>query len=115
MLLRKAPQLSIDINRETFEITDLSELKNCGVFERNKITRVQIEKDKTDWLGSILSFITLFLDHSGNTGNTIKKNPSLKIEVDNKIISIDISGANIKGVKKVATELDLKPSTQQWL
>ena len=48
-------------------------------------------------------------------GNTIKKNPSLKIEVDNKIISIDISGANIKSVKKVATELDLKPSTQQWL
>lgn len=106
MLLRKNPQLSINIKDETFEIVDLSELKNCGEFEKNKITKIQIEKDKMDWLGSILSFIAMFLDSSGVGGNSIKKNPSLKIEIDNKIINLDISGANMNAVKKVAAELN---------
>jgi hypothetical protein len=106
MLLRKTPQLSIDIKKETIEIVDLSEMKNCGVFEKNKIAKVQIEKDKINWLGSILSFITLFLDPSGVGGNSIKKNPSLKIELDNKIITLDISGANMIAVKKVTAELN---------
>ncbi len=108
MLLRKTPQLSIDIDKETIEIIDLSQLKNCGVFERNKITKVQIEKNKASWLGTILSFIALLLEPSAVGGNSIKKNPSLKIEVDNKIISLDISGINMKTVKKIATELNKK-------
>lgn len=106
MLLRKTPQLSINIKNEAFEIVDLSELKNCGVFEKNKITKVQIEQDKIDWLGSILSFIAMFLGPSGAGGHSIKKNPTLKIEIDNKIINLDISGANMNAVKKVAAELN---------
>ena len=106
MLLRKTPQLSINIKNEAFEIVDLSELKNCGVFEKNKITKVKIEQDKLDWLGSILSFIAMFLGPSGAGGHSIKKNPTLKIELDNKIIILDISGANMNAVKKVAAELN---------
>lgn len=113
--LRNNPELKFILNTDEFDIVDASESKNSGTYSYAEIKNVEFNKERTNWLISILSIIVDFLTGSGNGGKfRTKSNLILKTEKQN--LKIWLNNVDIGKAEKI-TELikNKKTYTQQRL
>lgn len=101
--LRIKPELKIILSMDEFEIIDVSEPKNNGVYTYESIKSVKLNSEQTNWLISIFSVIVESLTGTGS-GGKFKTKPNLNLELEDRNLKIWLNAANFEKAGKV-TEL----------
>ena len=101
--LRNKPELKIILNREEFEVLDVSEPKNSGTYPFRQLKKVNLNAAKTNWLFSAFTMIVDFFVGSG-VGGKFKSKANLELEMENRNLKIWLIEADFEKAKK-ATEL----------
>ncbi|WP_289062620.1 hypothetical protein [uncultured Zobellia sp.] len=101
--LRNKPELKIILNENEFEIVDISEPKNSGIYSFGELKNTELNAERTNWLISTLSIIVDFFTGSA-TGGKFKKKANLNFEMKNGNLKIWLVDADFEKAEKV-TEL----------
>ena len=109
--LRNKPELKIILNQDEFEVVDVSEPKNSGIYSFGHLKNVELNATKTNWLFSIFTIIVdLFI--GGNVGGKFKSKANMNLEMENLNLKIWLIDADFEKAKIVAESLSEKTSTQ---
>ena len=111
IVLRKNPELKIILNPDNFEIMDVSESKNNGIYSFGKLKNVNLIFEKTNWLISILSIIVDLITGSG-IGGKFKNKAYLNLEMRNMNLKIVLIGTDTEKINKVSELLNNKKLLQ---
>ena len=97
--LRNTPELKVILNKEEFEIVDISDPKNSGIYSFGKLKVVEFNAERTNWWFSILTIILDLFIFGGPRVYKRKANLNLKMKKLNlKILLID---ADLEKAKKI--------------
>ena len=92
ILLRHEPELKFSLKKEGFELLDISEPKNNGNYYFSQIKNVELNKEKTNWIITLVSHIVELVAGTGG-GDGYRKEANLKLEMNDRTVEIGLSGA----------------------
>jgi hypothetical protein len=104
--LRNKPELKIILNQDEFEIVDVSEPNNNGIYSLRHIQKVVLNEEKTNWIFSIFTLIVEFLPGSALVGGTFKNKANMEVEMVNRNLNIGLINADFEKAKRVSRILN---------
>jgi hypothetical protein len=111
--LRNKPELKFILNENELKIIDNSDHENTGTYSYGEIKSIKLNKERTNWFVSFLSFIVDLIIGSGANGQTFKNKASLDLELNSKKVRILLFGVNFSKAEKIAGSIKEKTNTQQ--
>ena len=113
--LRNKPELKIILNMDEFEVMDISESQNSGIYSFADLKNVELNEEKTNWLFSAFTLI-IDLITSSNFSKKYKTKANMEVEMKNQKLKIWLMDADFKKAKIVTDMLNEKKAyTQQNL
>tara|TARA_R110000744_G_C18921097_1_gene511849 strand:+ start:117 stop:482 length:366 start_codon:yes stop_codon:yes gene_type:complete len=109
--LRNQPELKIILSADGFEIIDVSEPKNTGLYSFEEIKNVELTEERTDKLISTLSWILDFITGGGSIAGNYKNKANLKLDMVNRNLKIWLVDADFQKAQRFAQILNEKKPT----
>ncbi|WP_431472168.1 hypothetical protein I5168_00905 [Nonlabens sp. SCSIO 43208] len=108
--LRNKPELKIILNKDEFEIVDVSDPKNSGIYSFGKLKKAELNAERTNWLISTLSII-VDLFTGGGVGGKFKDKANLNLEIENQNLKVWLVDADFEKAKRVTKLINNKKPT----
>ena len=113
--LRNKPELKIILNKDEFEVVDISESKNSGIYAFTDLKNVELNAEKTNWLFSAFTLIVDLFTGSAFS-KKFKSKAHMDVEMANRSLKIWLMDADFEKAKIVTELLNGKKAyTQQNL
>lgn len=107
--LRIKPELKIVLNARSFEIVDVYDSQNSGIYSYGELKNVKINKKRTNWLiTSLFSILTLF---TGFVLGKYRNQANLIFEMKNRSLKIRLFDTDFEKIKRVIELLSIKKPT----
>lgn len=111
--LRNKPELKIILNKDEFEVVDMSESKNSGIYSFSDLKNVELNAEKTNWLFSAFTVIVDLFTGSAFS-KKFKSKANMEVVMDNRKLKIWLIDADFEKAKTVTELLNGKKAyTQQ--
>ena len=112
--LKKSPSLEFIFNKHSFQIINKAEPVTEGIYEYSKIESIGYEKEKTNWLLTILSYVVeLFAGVGG--GAAYKNKKRLIICHTSTKLNFDLMDCEKKTIDKLISRLEIITKTNKEL
>lgn len=108
--LRNKPELKIILNKNEFEIVDVSEPKNSGIYSFGKLKNVELIAERTNWLFSAFTIVVDLFTGSA-FGGKFKSKANLNFSMENRNLKIWLIDANFDKAKRVTELLNSEKPT----
>lgn len=108
IILRSKPELKIVFKSESFELTDVSEPNNKGIYLYENLRSVKLNPERTDWLVSITSWIADLFVGGGSIGGNYKNKANLQLEMTNRNLKIWLVNADFQRAERIVQFLAKK-------
>ena len=105
--LRHKPELKFILNEKEFEIVDVYEQENSGIYSFVELKNAELNAERTNWLITFLSIIVGFFI-GGGTSKRFKEKANLNIEIENRNLKIWLINADFEAAKLVTKFLHNK-------
>ena len=105
--LRITPELTIILNDESFEIIDLYDRENSGVYPFKRLKYIELKKQKINWLFSIFSW-TLDLFTAISEGGVYRDKASLLLNLTDLKLKLCLNESNFKEAERLVATMKLK-------
>ena len=107
--LRIKPELKIVLNAKSFEIVDVYDSQNSGIYSYSELKNVKIYKKRTNWLiTGLILIVGLF---TGFAGGRFKNKANLIFEMKNRRLKIRLFDTDFEKVKRVIELISIKKPT----
>ena len=110
--LRNKPELKFTLESDEFNLVDVSEPKNSGTYSYSEIEKVELNKEKTNWIYSIFTLIadfTLsFVGFDTGAGGKYKDKANLKIKLSGRTLKIWLTKADFAEAEKLTELITVK-------
>lgn len=103
--LKKSPPLEFSFNESSFQITNGENPDTEGVYQYGALKSIGFDKEKTNWLLTVLSYVVELVAGVGG-GNTYKNKKRLTINLANKKIKLDLLDCEQKTIDELIAELE---------
>ena len=112
--LRIKPELKIVLNAKSFEIVDVYDSQNNGIYFYSELKNVKIYKKQTNWpITGLILIVGIFV---GFAGGRFKNQANLVFEMKNRRLKIRLFDTDFEKVKRVIELISIKKTyTQQRL
>lgn len=101
--LRTQPELKIILNKDEFEVVDISDAQNSGIYSFTHLKGVELNAEKTNWLFSAFTLIVDLFTGSAFS-KKFKSKAHMDVEMDNRRLKIWLIDADFEKAK-IVTEL----------
>ncbi len=98
--LQSKPELKFILNKEGFELFDISDQKNNGIYLFSRIKNVELNKKKMNWVITVLSYIVEIIANIGG-GHESKEEANLILEMTDRIVKISLRDAYFNRAEKL--------------
>jgi hypothetical protein len=103
--LRNTPELKFSLDTDEFNIVDVSEPKNSGTYSYSEIKDVELNKEQSNWIYSISTYLAeFFLSFLGvdlAAGGNYKDKANLTIKLSNRNLKIWLINAKFTEAQKL--------------
>ena len=110
--LRNTPELKFSLDTDEFDIVDASEPKNNGTYSYAEIKDVELNKEQTNWIYSISTYIAeFFLSFLGidlGAGGNYKDKANLTIKFSNRNLKIWLINVEFTKAQKLTKYINGK-------
>ena len=104
IVLRNQPTLKFLFNESNFEIINNADKNDNGIYSYDLLNSVELKKERTNWLISILSVLIDFFTASGN-GDIYKEKHQLDIKHKKKHLKIILRESDLDKAKLITQRL----------
>lgn len=105
--LRQAPELTIKLNDERFEVIDFYDRKNIGVYSFENLQCIKINAERANWMISTLSWIVDLFTVSGD-GGLYKDQANMVFKMSDMILKISLIDADYKKAESLVEFIKTK-------
>lgn len=102
--LRNQPTLKFRFNENNFEIINNADKNDNGIYSYKLLNSVELKKERTNWLVSILSILIDFFTASGN-GDFYKERNQLDIKHKKKHLKIILRESDLTKAELITQKL----------
>ncbi len=104
IILRNQPTLKFLFNENNFEIINNADKNDNGIYSYESLDSVELKKERTNWLISILSIFIEFFTTSG-FGSFYKEKNQLDIKHKKKHLRIILSESDLTQAELITQKL----------
>nr|WP_293304347.1 hypothetical protein [Allomuricauda sp.] len=112
IVLKKSPPLEFLFNEKSFQVTNGADSDTQGIYQYDDLKSIEYDKEKTNWLLTVLSYIVELVAGVGG-GSTYKSKKRLTINLSDKKIMLDLLDCEQKTIDELIVKLErvIKTST----
>lgn len=104
IILKKSPPLEFLFNEKSFQIINGADSESEGLYEYANFKSISFDKERTNWLFTILSYLLEFVLGVGG-GSAYKHKKRLTIKQTDKETKVDLLDCEQKTIDQLITRL----------